>query len=144
MTDMVKEGKANIPRNHKLNELIEKSGSLLYLLQRFDKRKGLSKANGDYIYNLFVSMKYKHFKVSALEFYHLSYSAAVPVKTRISFALLTNVLFSRLKQNCFFWHIVTLVNLKQGEILKMSVKCWSQLGQHKDRHVLQASLWYRE
>lgn len=66
-------------------------------------------------------MKYKHFKASALEFYHLSYSAAVTVKTRISFALLTNVFFSRLKQNCFFWHIVTLVNLKQGKILKVGL-----------------------
>jgi len=66
-------------------------------------------------------MKYKDSKISALGFYHLSYFVAVTVKTRISFMLLTNVLFSRLKHNCFFWHIITLGNIKQGKILKVGL-----------------------
>lgn len=68
-----------------------------------------------------VSVKYKHFQISVLEFYNLPYSVAVAVKTRISFALLTNVFFSKLKQNCFFWHVVTLDNLKWGKILKVGL-----------------------
>lgn len=39
MADMAKEGKVNFSRNHKFNALLEKPGLLLYLLQKFDKRK---------------------------------------------------------------------------------------------------------
>lgn len=124
MADIAKEEKDNFSRNHKVQcSLVENLNCCYICCRDFTRRKYkfFLRQMGIIPMIFFVSMKYKHFKISALEFYHPSYSVAVTVKTRISFVLLTNVFFSRLKQNCFFWHMVTLGNLKQGKILKVGL-----------------------